>query len=324
MDRPPVFIFSAPRSGTTWLVRALSAHPAIHASEMRAFGNYVDVIRDHGAERPRLRITLDAYVEALLNPHEWQPLGPSREAVSDELLQDIYATIRQQAIRRTGKPIFVDKITPYHGTSDLVIRTITRLFPQAKVILLVRDGRDVAVSGVMHWLTKDIEQMSEHQQRRRTVLLGRSGSPIDRFFTDAELDRWASHWRQPIDAVDGRGVDLERIAVRYEHMTADLGAELRRICEFIGVSTRDDDIRACVDASTFEKMSGGRQRGDDAPGAHVRKGVVGDWRHYFTATDAQAFDRVAGETLRAWGYEPDRAWTTTMLDRLSLGPSGRS
>ncbi len=107
-------------------------------------------------------------------------------------------------------------------------------------------------------------------------------------------------------------------------MTNDLGTELRRICEFIGVSAADDEIRASVDVSTFEKMSGGRQRGDDAPGAHVRKGVVGDWRRYFTATDALAFDSVAGRTLRAWGYAPDSAWATTMPDRLTLRPSGSS
>ena len=320
MAHPPVFILSAPRSGTTWLVRALSAHPSIHASELRAFGHHVDVVRDEGAQTPRLRITLDAYLDALLNPHSWQPLGSSRESVADDLLRELYEAIRRHAMRHTGKPFFIDKVTPYHGTSDRVVRTIGRLFPKAKVIHLIRDGRDVAVSGVMHWLTKDVAGMSEPQRRRRAAVLGNGGAPIDRFFTDVELEQWASHWREPIDAIDGTGKSLDRIVVKYEEMSIDLGGELRRICQFLGVSADDDVLEACLEASTFEQMSGGRRRGEDAPGAHVRKGVVGDWRRYFTARDASEFDRLAGKLLVAWGYEQDQRWMTETPAALALGP----
>jgi hypothetical protein len=66
-----------------------------------------------------------------------------------------------------------------------------------------------------------------------------------------------------------------------------------------------------VDASSFERMSGGRRRGEDAPGAHVRKGVVGDWTRYFTAADAERFHRISGDVLTAWGYEPDASWIAT-------------
>jgi LPS sulfotransferase NodH len=318
MERPPVFILSAPRSGTTWLVRALGAHFAIHASELRAFGDYVDVVHDEGSAKPRLRITLDAYLDALLNPHQWQPLGPTREAVAEDLLGELYGAIQRHAMTRTGKPVFIDKVTPYAGTSDRVVRTIARLFPQARIIHLVRDGRDVAVSGVMHWLTKDLEDLSEPQRRRRAALLGHDVQAIERFFTDAELTEWASHWREPIDAIDGPGGSLERIDVKYEAMSVDLGNELRRICEFLGVSANDADLRSCVEASTFERMSGGRRRGEDAPGAHVRKGVVGDWRRYFTTQDASVFDRVAGDALAAWGYEPDRTWMADVPAAVSL------
>jgi hypothetical protein len=314
---PPSFIFSAPRSGTTWLVRALSAHPQVHATELRAFGEYVDVVHDRGAEKPRLRITLDTYVDALLNPHDWSPLGPTRARVSDDLLRDIYAAIRQHTIDRTGKSTFVDKVTPYLGTSRLVVQSIARLFPDAKIILLVRDGRDVAVSGVMHWLTKDVAQPSAQQRHRRAFLLDRSGPPLERFFSDEELTQWASHWREPLEAIRESSRSLVPLLVRYEDMSVDLGRELQRICEFLGVSTGQDAISSCVHASTFEKMSGGRRQGQDSPGAHVRKGVVGDWQAYFTAADARVFDRIAGETLRAWGYVGETDWTAAVPARLS-------
>ena len=305
-----VFIISSPRSGTTWLVRALNAHPDLYATELRAFGEYADLIHDLGATQPRLRVTLDKYVDALLGSHVWEPLDPSRAVTRDRLLEAFYTTVAKDALARTGKPVFVDKITPYLGTSDHVATTIARLFPDAKVIMLMRDGRDVAVSGVMHWLTRRMNgvTLSDHQRQRQAFFLERAGSALDRFFADTELEDWARHWREPIDAVTTH-LGEKALVVRYEDMWRDLASELRRMCERLGIDASPGVIDRCVAESTFEVMSGGRSRGDDSPGAHVRKGVVGDWQSYFTAADAVIFDRVAGRTLIDQGYERDAAWT---------------
>ena len=37
-------------------------------------------------------------------------------------------------------------------------------------------------------------------------------------------------------------------------------------------------------------------------------GRVGEWRERFGIPDARRFERIAGATLRATGYEPDRRW----------------
>jgi hypothetical protein len=316
----PTIIISAPRSGTTWLLQALNAHPEVYATELRAFGEHVDLVQDQGAPKPRLRITLDRYVDALLQPHQWGSLGPSREVVGDELLRGIYTTIHDHALRRSGKRVFVDKLTPYRGTAARAVTSIARLFPDARVIMLVRDGRDVAVSGVMHWLTKHVvgDRRADRQRQRRAFFLEHATESPDRLFTDDELEEWASLWRQPIEAIKSQGADLECLVVRYEDMVRDLGVQLHRIGEFVGVDTDASIIKRCVDASTFEVMSGGRRRGDDAPGQHVRKGVVGDWRSYFTAADAEQFDRLAGQCLIEWGYEPDDAWVTAVPEQLTL------
>lgn len=321
----PVFIIAAPRSGTTWLVRALNAHPEAYATEIRGFGDYVDVIQDSGAAKPRLRITLDKYVDALMQPHQWSLLGDSREAVRDELLHDIYETIARHALRRSGKRLFIDKLTPYAGTSDLAIASIARLFPDAKIILLMRDGRDVAVSGVMHWLTKHAAggELSDQQRARRAFFLEHAAASPDRFFTDAELEAWANHWREVIHATYTHMTQMRPLLVHYEAMSRDLKTELRRICTFIGADASDAAIASCIADSTFEKMSGGRQRGEDAPGQHVRKGVVGDWRMYFTAADAALFDRLAGWELIDEGYEsPEGGWIARAPERLRLDQPG--
>ncbi|HVQ13281.1 MAG TPA: sulfotransferase [Vicinamibacterales bacterium] len=316
----PVFILAAPRSGTTWLVRTLNAHPDVYATELRAFGEYVDVVQDQGASKPRLRITLDEYINALLTSHQWTSLSSSRDEVRDDILSDIYATLQHHALQESGKAVFVDKLTPYLGTADRAVASIAKIFPQAKVIVLLRDGRDVAVSGIMHWLTKTIvgESPSAQQRLRRSFFLENGPERPERFFTDDELAAWARHWREPIDAMQVHGGRLESLAVRYECMSRDAGAEFARICSFIGIDSSVAVVRECVEASTFEVMSGGRRRGEDAPGQHVRKGIVGDWRRLFTAADAMLFDRVAGSRLIESGYEPDRSWIAHTPEQLAL------
>jgi len=58
----------------------------------------------------------------------------------------------------------------------------------------------------------------------------------------------------------------------------------------------------------FEQVSGGRQRGEEDVHSHVRKGVSGDWRQYFTAPVKVAFKERFGDVLIACGYEKDNDW----------------
>lgn len=78
----------------------------------------------------------------------------------------------------------------------------------------------------MHWLSEDVEGMSKHQRRRRAAFMEDGGAPIDRFFTDPELEQWASHWREPIDAVATFGWSLEQTVVKYGKWLAETLATL--------------------------------------------------------------------------------------------------
>jgi hypothetical protein len=76
-------------------------------------------------------------------------------------------------------------------------------------------------------------------------------------------------------------------------------------------------IEQCVESSTFEKMSG-RPPGQEEPTAKARKGIVGDWRNYFTLIDGELFDAFAGEQLKKMGYEPDGEWIKSLPAKLEM------
>lgn len=67
-------------------------------------------------------------------------------------------------------------------------------------------------------------------------------------------------------------------------------------------------FRAVVQANRFEQFTQGRKRGQEDITAHERKGIVGDWRNYFTERVKQAFKIRYGGLLVATGYERDLQW----------------
>jgi len=62
-------------------------------------------------------------------------------------------------------------------------------------------------------------------------------------------------------------------------------------------------------ANDFSKMTGGRERGQEDPQSHYRKGVSGDWRTHFTAKYVDYFKEMHNPLLLKLGYEGDPDWS---------------
>jgi hypothetical protein len=54
--------------------------------------------------------------------------------------------------------------------------------------------------------------------------------------------------------------------------------------------------------ASFEKLSGGRTRGDEDRASFFRKGVSGDWRNRLSDMDEVAFRQIAGRWMHRFGY----------------------
>jgi hypothetical protein len=188
----PVFLIGSERSGTTLLRLMLDHHPEIAFNLESEF--LVSEISDAGVFPD-----VSDYRRKLREDRVFRHSGFD---VRDDL--DFPALLNDfllQKLERDRKRIV--GATVHYGFSKLQY-----LWPRAKYIYLLRDGRDVACSvvemgwagnvfvGAKWWLEAE-EEWAEYQKT-----LGR--------------DRW--------------------IEVRYEDLTADSEAQLRRICDFIGVT----------------------------------------------------------------------------------------
>ncbi|NMC13295.1 MAG: hypothetical protein GYA34_10495 [Chloroflexi bacterium] len=63
-----------------------------------------------------------------------------------------------------------------------------------------------------------------------------------------------------------------------------------------------------VEECRFERLSGGRQRGEENVDHHYRKGVAGDWRYIFTPKVKDAFKSRFEDILILSGYENSMDW----------------
>ena len=316
------FVISAPRSGSTWLTKALNQHEEIFASEHRLFGEYCEVWKNNdGSTTPRL--TFDSFArefathyfyggdtKAIPGRNSRTMLGLGINEFIDEFQIEFGKFMVQFAQTRSGKQVVVDKITPYPGTAFLVAEKIDALYSESKIIHLVRDGRDVLTSGAFDWLLKDADGTKRHE-----FFVGqRAGMELKRFFDDELIEQWALNWKESIDAFSGA---RQHTRVTYENMKADLPTELTRICAALGVNDSIENAARCSDQVTFEKMAG-RPEGEAIPTAKARKGIVGDWKSYFTRADGELFDSLAGEQLVELGYETSRDWVSDLPKELEL------
>lgn len=189
-----------------------------------------------------------------------------------------------------------------------LIRTHERFRPSyRKAIYIVRDGRDAVVS--MYWHIKRATGMeATFSEFLDSYLAGR--------FSGAGA--WHEHvggWLESPSFSEGN-VHV----VRFEDMKRDSARELEKTASFLGVAYNKETIADAVDAGSMDAM---RDREKNSEGVThlesgeripvVRKGIVGDWRNYFSASDLETFNRQAGQAMLRLGYDLETLEATHKL-----------
>lgn len=304
------FIISAPRSGSTWLAKALNGHPDIYSTETRLFGEFCEIWPNaDGSMTPR--ITFDEFLKQFSTHFMYEEMGLNQKQFIERFQRGFISFLKNFCQRQTQKEFIVDKITPYLGTTNLVLNRIDQYFPDSKAIQLIRDGRDVVTSGTFDWILKD----AQGTDRYSFFVEKRPGVTMRRFFDDKVLRRWVSLWREPIEAYENVAAGL---VIRYEGMKHNQGEVLSRVFEHLSCPFNSKILDGCIERATFEKMSGRTVGDENAPLADARKGISGDWKNYFTRKDGEFFDELAGQLLIDLGYEKNRDWILTLPNELAF------
>lgn len=102
-------------------------------------------------------------------------------------------------------------------------------------------------------------------------------------------------------------VQAPGLHVSFEQLIADEHTAFERIIEYCQIKIDRQRLHEIVQYNSFEYITG-RQRGQEDVNAHQRKGIVGDWRNYFTPRIKDAFKEQFGHVLIQTGYEQNLEW----------------
>lgn len=273
------FLCGAPKSGTTWTQLLLDAHPHVVCS---GEGHFCDHLLPRLIDAFNLHNRIvDGKNKAIFNDIRGYPLFRT-DHVFYLLATALALMLGEQGA--AAATLAVGEKTPDNG---LHLPLLATLFPQARFIHVIRDGRDRAVSC---WF---------HNQRVTPEWLGQAFASQDAFFTECAKE-WVRYLRAGQEF--GTKEPHRYREIRYEDVLADAPREAARLFEFLGVPATDEVVRACCAGTTFESLSRGRERGDEDRGSFFRKGVAGDWRSHMSDAAAKSFESIAGEWLTRYRY----------------------
>jgi len=180
-------------------------------------------------------------------------------------------------------------------------------FHDKRVVLLVRDPRDVAVSQYFQWKfrMKPAKVALNDYPPRDTEISLFAFVTGDRGGSMKAVAEFMNSWAR--EASNVRDFHL----LRYEDLRAATHQELRRLLDFMSVQATEEQVNSAVEYSSYENMkkmeskkqfrlAGGRMMPTDKdnPDSYkVRRAKVGGYRDYFSDEEVAAIDRQMAEIL---------------------------
>lgn len=300
---PYVFIVGCPRSGTTLLSRMIDAHPQIAIiNETRWIAQFY---KKRKGLTPDGQVT-PALIDRLLEYDRFSRLEVSRADLEALIAGDepisfarLVSEIFDLYAQRRRKRLAGDK-TPRYVRHLPVLR---ELWPEARIIHLIRDGRDTCLS-VLNW-------------RKAPRALGRFSAWSEDPVSTVAL--WWK-WQVQLGRETAEAAGPQRYCeIRYESLVADPAEACRTLCMFLDLPADDSMLRYHV----------GRQRTD--PGLSAKSAWLPptpglrDFRSQMSARDVERFEAVAGDLLEELGYpravgppKPEQtAHASSLRDRFS-------
>lgn len=280
------FITGMARSGTTWINNLLKFHPQIAMAER----------------------------EGWLMIHLFNVFGQAKDTFNEKARYSFYNFTREDIrlmVRFFTEHIFFDLAKSKPGArvagektpqGNSTMPRILEVFPDARIIQIIRDGRDVVVS---NWFLS-------FNAANQDSLMGLSrdlGFDLNHLAPDEIPDEYVRfqirNWNRAMlnkKKEEHRLHDDNYCEIKYEDLHRRPEQILRQVLLYLDVDANEKIIHNMIQANQFKRISGGRERGEEVRNAMYRKGVIGDWKNFLKPEQEIIIEEEAGEMLRRYGY----------------------
>jgi len=294
--RPKFFVFGHARSGTTLLARLVRLHPDVHCNwQGRFFTHPFDIYE----------LLTGSSVSSWFNhrSNQWN----RRIETDAALVRAVVEYILEAEAERVGKYVVGDKTPNLQG--GFAVKKLHKVFPDACLLNIVRDGRDVLVSSRIADFVNRPHELSRFDKRIRRDFIknfqpycSKEKSIFGVDWVESASERWADHVTETHRL--GQQLFIDRyFSLRYEDLLKEPQKWMSRVWEKLGV-----DPNAVPSAAINSEME---VNPNIEYRQHVLKKNLDDlqlgkpdaWRILLWGKYLQTYTNFANIAMKDWGYD---------------------
>jgi len=276
LEKNLVWICSSARSGSTWLGRDLLSHETKYINEPTITDHLATISSYHDDKITRMidrAKNVGSYFFSDMYKDTWKFF------LRKLILNRIHAEMEDLSSK------IIIKEASEIDASDI----ISECLPNSKLIILLRDGRDIIDSDLDGrqkggWMIKQTGAKSIGEKNRKPYI-------------ERRAKRWYSLATNLIKTMEVHNSNL-LLVIKYEDLRKNTLVELKKLYDFLEIKILDEKIMEIIDKFSFEKIPTGQK----GKGKFYRSASPGKWKESFSSDEKVIIDRIMGPTLKKLGY----------------------
>lgn len=287
----PIFILGNPRSGTTLMRLLLTSHRDVVVPPEAGFlvwlsnkyGNWNSLDSNNSS-------AVLSYVNDLFQTKKFETWGLDKSEIIRQIAKnkpssysELSGHIYHSYAKKRAKEIIFwgDKNNFYLNH----IEELKKLYPDAKFIHVVRDGRDVACSYL---------DITRHTYKSRYAPL-----------LPQNLEEIANHWRNNVLRIerDLRSCNSSFLTIRYEDLVSRTDKELQKLCDFLGIEFQNEMVSFYLVNRSQNLEPVETLEWKQKTLMPIEPSSIGRYLDTLTKEDILHFEEVAGDALDIFHYK---------------------
>ena len=154
------------------------------------------------------------------------------------------------------------------------------------IIAVIRDPRDICVSATYYMMKNDEEfDQNKFDQLFQGEFIGGGPNPDynESFIKDIKK--------------------IPHVVLKFEDMVSNSYESMSIILDSFSYEYDKELLKTAIEKYSFKTLSSGREVGVEDRGNHYRKGLIGDWKNYFTEEKNKEFCERHKLLMERWGYD---------------------